>query len=150
GARPVLRPGHQAPARAGRGLPRHRRAGPRQGGQRPRREHARQGPQARGRGPAVSLPPRPGLLRRRPRPLPEAARRPPEDKSQPARVKLCQDLLRLGREEEGRKMAAEVFGKDAYTVLAYNLVTPRDRLAAIRTLHADGLVVRMDPREADL
>ncbi len=68
----------------------------------------------------------------------------------PAKVQLCQDLLRIGEEDEGWKLAAEVFAADAYNVLAYNLVTLGDRLAGFRTLKADGFVVRMDPREADL
>ena len=68
----------------------------------------------------------------------------------PAKVQLCQDLLRLGREDEGWKLAAEVFEKDGYNVLAYNLTNLRERLAGFRTLKADGFLVRMDPREADL
>src|SRR5262249_18858485 len=67
----------------------------------------------------------------------------------PAKVQLCQDLLRLGEEEEGWKLADEVFADDGYNVVAYNLVTLRDRLKGFRTLPADGLVVRMDPRRAD-
>ncbi len=35
-------------------------------------------------------------------------------------------------------------------MVAYNLVTLRDRLAGFRTLEDDGFVVRMDGREADL
>ena len=68
----------------------------------------------------------------------------------PAKVQLCQDLLRLGDEAEGWKLAAEIFSKDGYNVVAYNLVTLRDRLAGFRTLEGDGFVVRMDKREADL
>lgn len=68
----------------------------------------------------------------------------------PARLQLGQDLLRLGEEEEGWTLADEVFAADGYNVVAYNLVTLRDHLAGFRTLEADGLVVRMDPREADL
>ncbi len=68
----------------------------------------------------------------------------------PAKVQLCQDLLRLGDETEGWKLAAEIFSKDGYNVVAYNLVTLRDRLAGFRTLEGDGFVVRMDKREADL
>ena len=52
----------------------------------------------------------------------------------PAKVQLCQDLLRLGDETEGWKLAAEIFSKDGYNVVAYNLVTLRDRLAGFRTL----------------
>ncbi len=69
---------------------------------------------------------------------------------QPAKIQLCQDLLRLGDETEGWKLAAEIFGKDGYNVVAYNLVTLRDRLAGFRTIEGDGFVVRMEGREADL
>jgi tetratricopeptide (TPR) repeat protein len=69
---------------------------------------------------------------------------------QPARIQLCQDLLRLGTEDEGWNLAAEIFSKDAYNVVAYNLTTLRDRLAGFRTLNQDGFVLRMEPREADL
>jgi tetratricopeptide (TPR) repeat protein len=69
---------------------------------------------------------------------------------QPAKIQLCQDLLRLGDETDGWKLAAEIFGKDGYNVVAYNLVTLRDRLAGFRTIEGDGFVVRMESREADL
>jgi len=69
---------------------------------------------------------------------------------QPAKTQLCQDLLRLGAEEEGWKLAAEIFSKDAYNVVAYNLITLRDRLAGFRTLQDDRFIVRMEGREADL
>jgi tetratricopeptide (TPR) repeat protein len=68
----------------------------------------------------------------------------------PAKVQLCQDLLRLGAEEEGWKLADELFAKDGYNVLAYNLVTLRDNLSRYRTLEGDGFIVRMEAREADL
>jgi tetratricopeptide (TPR) repeat protein len=68
----------------------------------------------------------------------------------PAKVQLCQDLLRLGDETEGWKLAAEIFSKDGYNVVAYNLVTLRERLADFQTLEADGFVVRMEKREADI
>jgi tetratricopeptide (TPR) repeat protein len=73
-----------------------------------------------------------------------------DDEYLPARLQLCQDLLRLGEETEGWKLADQVFAKDGYNVVAYNLVTLRDRLAGFRTLEADGFLVRMDRREADL
>ena len=53
---------------------------------------------------------------------------------QPGQLQLCQDWLRLGEEAEGWKLAAEIFGKDGYNVVAYNLITLRDRLAGFRTL----------------
>jgi tetratricopeptide (TPR) repeat protein len=68
----------------------------------------------------------------------------------PAKVQLCEDLLRLGEETEGWAIANEVFAKDGYNVVAYNLVTLHDRLKGFRTLEDDGLLVRMDPREADV
>jgi len=66
------------------------------------------------------------------------------------KLQLCQDLLRLGEEEEGWKLADEVFAKDGYNVVAFNLTNLRDRLAGFRTFEQDGFVVRMEAREADL
>lgn len=68
----------------------------------------------------------------------------------PAKAQLCQDLLRLGEEAEGWKLAAEVFAADGYNVVAFNLVTLKDHLAKFRALAGDGFVLRMDPLEADL
>jgi tetratricopeptide (TPR) repeat protein len=73
-----------------------------------------------------------------------------DQKYLPAKVQLCQDLLRLGDESEGWRLADEVFFRDGYNIVAYNLVTLRDRLNGFRTLQGDGFLVRMDPREADL
>ncbi|QDU29182.1 Tetratricopeptide repeat protein [Anatilimnocola aggregata] len=67
-----------------------------------------------------------------------------------AKIQLAQDLLRLGQEEEGLKLAEEVYAADGYNVLAHNLVTLQEHLAKFRTLEADGLQVRMDAREADI
>ena len=68
----------------------------------------------------------------------------------PAKLQLSQDLLRLGQEEEGWKLADEVLASDGYNVVSYNLVTLRDHLSGFRTLRDEPFVVRMDPREADL
>ena len=68
----------------------------------------------------------------------------------PAKLQLCQDLLRLGDEADGWKLAAEIFSKDGYNVVAYNLITLRDRLTGFRSLEDEGLIVRMDAREAEL
>jgi tetratricopeptide (TPR) repeat protein len=67
-----------------------------------------------------------------------------------AKTQLAQDLLRLGQEEEGLKLAEEVNAADGYNVLAHNLVTMQEHLAKFRTLEADGFQVRMDAREADI
>lgn len=68
----------------------------------------------------------------------------------PARLQLAQDLLRLGQEEEGWKLAAEVAQADAYNVVAYNLITLQEAIARYRTLEEDGLIVRMDAQEAEI
>lgn len=68
----------------------------------------------------------------------------------PVQIQLAQDLLRLGQEEEGLKLAEQVHTTDAYHVLAYNLVTLQENLAKFRTLEADGLLVRMEAREAEI
>jgi tetratricopeptide (TPR) repeat protein len=66
----------------------------------------------------------------------------------PARVQLCQDLLRLGQEEEGWKLAASIFEEDPYNVVAFNLIELRDHLAKFRDLKSDHFRLRMDEREA--
>jgi tetratricopeptide (TPR) repeat protein len=68
----------------------------------------------------------------------------------PAKMQLAQDLLRLGEEEEGWKLADEALAADGYNVVAHNLVTLQDALAKFRTLEEDGFVVRMDAREAEI
>jgi tetratricopeptide (TPR) repeat protein len=68
----------------------------------------------------------------------------------PAKLQLSQDLLRLGEETEGWRLADEVAKQDAYDVVAFNLVTLQDELQKFRTIGGDGLQVRMEAREADL
>src|SRR4051812_36350822 len=67
-----------------------------------------------------------------------------------AKIDLAQDLMRLGKEDEGLKLAESVYDEDAYNVLAHNLVTLQENLAKFRTLESDGLMVRMDSREAEI
>jgi len=67
-----------------------------------------------------------------------------------ARLQLSQDLLRLGEEEEGWKLAREVSSEDEYNVVAHNLVTLEQNLAKFRTIEEDGFLIRMDAREADI
>ncbi len=66
----------------------------------------------------------------------------------PAKIQLAEDLLRLGEEQEGWTLANEVSKKDPYNVEAYNLVHLHDALSAFNTLSADGLLIKMDKREA--
>jgi tetratricopeptide (TPR) repeat protein len=68
----------------------------------------------------------------------------------PARVQLCQDLLRLGQEEEGWALAAKVFEEDPYNVVAFNLIELRDHLAKFHELKNDHFLLRMDDREAQV
>jgi len=68
----------------------------------------------------------------------------------PAKSQLANDLLRLGQDEEGWKLAEEVHEADGYDVLAFNLTTLRDVLAKFRTLKSEHFTLRMDPREADI
>jgi tetratricopeptide (TPR) repeat protein len=66
----------------------------------------------------------------------------------PAKIQLAHDLLRLGQELEGWKLASEVFDADQYNVVANNLVALRDNLSQFATLERNGFVVRMDRLEA--
>ncbi len=66
----------------------------------------------------------------------------------PAKIQLAHDLLRLGQELEGWKLAEEVFDADQYNVVANNLVALRDNLGKFATLEEDGFVVRMSQNEA--
>ncbi len=68
----------------------------------------------------------------------------------PARMQLASDLLRLGQEEEGWKLANEVYEADGYNIFAHNLVTLQESIEKFRTLEEDGIVARMDAREADI
>lgn len=68
----------------------------------------------------------------------------------PAKKQLALDLLRLGREQEGWRIADSVYQQDQYDVTSYNLVTLRDELENFTTLERDGLLVRMEQHEAEL
>ncbi len=66
----------------------------------------------------------------------------------PAKMELSNDLLRLGKEEQGWQLAEEVFEADNYNVVAHNLATLQEHMAKFRTLESDGFIVRMDAHEA--
>ena len=68
----------------------------------------------------------------------------------PARIQLSQDLLRLGEEAEGWRLAEEAYRKDGYHVVAHNLVTLQETLGKFKTLKSDGFLLRMDAFEADI
>ncbi len=66
----------------------------------------------------------------------------------PARMQLSQDLLRLGREDEGWQLADEVFSADGYNVVAHNLTKLHDSVKSYRVLVDDSFRVKMESREA--
>lgn len=68
----------------------------------------------------------------------------------PAKVQLAQDLLRLGEEVEGWKLADEVYEKDGYDVTAFNLMNLKDVMAKFRTLTNSHFIVRMEAKESEL
>jgi tetratricopeptide (TPR) repeat protein len=68
----------------------------------------------------------------------------------PAKIQLAQDLLRLGEEKEGWKLADEVHEEDGYDVAAYNLVTLHESMSKFQTLTNEDFIVRMTPREAGI
>ncbi len=68
----------------------------------------------------------------------------------PAKAQLAQDLLRLGQEAEGWKLAQEVQRQDGYDVAAYNLATLHDTLDKFVTLTNRDLALRMSRHEAEV
>ncbi len=68
----------------------------------------------------------------------------------PAKNQLAQDLLRLGDEAEGWRLADEVHQHDGYDVVAYNLATLHDSIGKFRTLTNGHFIVRMSAREAPI
>jgi predicted Zn-dependent protease len=67
-----------------------------------------------------------------------------------AKVQLAQDLLRLGEETEGWRLAAEVQKADGYNVTANNLLSLHDVLRNFQILTNQHFVLRMTPHEAAL
>jgi tetratricopeptide (TPR) repeat protein len=65
-----------------------------------------------------------------------------------ASFQLAQDLLRLGDEDDGWRWAHSVADEDEYNVVAHNLATLHDVVSKFRTIEADDIHIRMDPREA--
>lgn len=68
----------------------------------------------------------------------------------PAKFQLAQDLLRVGRDDEGWSIVDQVGATDKYNVVAFNLKTLQERLSKFTTIQADGLIIRMDAREAKI
>jgi tetratricopeptide (TPR) repeat protein len=68
----------------------------------------------------------------------------------PAKAQLAQDLLRLGDEAEGWRLADEVQKQDGYDVAAYNLTTLHDTMGKFATLTNGDFVLRMSAHEASV
>ncbi len=73
-----------------------------------------------------------------------------DQKFLPAKIQLAEDLLRLGEETEGWKLAQEVHDSDNYDVTAFNLVTLHDSLDKFQTLTNADFVLRMSAMEAPI
>ncbi len=68
----------------------------------------------------------------------------------PAKFQLAQDLLRVGKDDEGWSIVDQVGAADKYNVVAFNLKTLQERLAKFTTIEQEGIIVRMDAREAKI
>lgn len=65
----------------------------------------------------------------------------------PAKLQLAQDLFRLGREEEGWKLAREVREADGYNVQAHNIGLLEEEMRSFVTRDEGDFVMRMPERD---
>ncbi len=65
-----------------------------------------------------------------------------------ARIQLAQDLLRLGEEAEGWKLAEEAHKKDGYNTTVFNLLQLKDSLDRFTTITTEHFEIRMEKNEA--
>lgn len=68
----------------------------------------------------------------------------------PAQRQLADDLLRLGEEAEGWKVAHAAYETDSYNVATYNLLELHDEIGKFTTLQDDSFTLRMDTNESKL
>jgi tetratricopeptide (TPR) repeat protein len=68
----------------------------------------------------------------------------------PAKIQLAEDLLRLGDETEGWRLAREVHEADRYDITAFNLNSLRQEMANFKTITNQDFIVRMAANEAPL
>jgi tetratricopeptide (TPR) repeat protein len=73
-----------------------------------------------------------------------------DDSYVPARAQLAQDLLRVGDESDGWRLAEEAHRHDEYDVTSFNLITLKDKLARFRTITNADFIVRMGTNEAPI
>jgi tetratricopeptide (TPR) repeat protein len=68
----------------------------------------------------------------------------------PAKAQLAQDLLRLGKEAEGWRLADEVQKADGYNITANNLMSLHDTMQKFQIITNEHFILRMSPHEAAL
>jgi tetratricopeptide (TPR) repeat protein len=68
----------------------------------------------------------------------------------PAKGQLANDLLRLGDEDEGWRLAEDVSRADAYDISAFNLVTLHDTVSRFAVLTNEHFTLRMSKNEAEI
>ncbi|MDA0282825.1 MAG: hypothetical protein O3B86_05675, partial [Planctomycetota bacterium] len=68
----------------------------------------------------------------------------------PAQRQLAEDLLRLGEETEGWKLAQTAYDADSYNVATYNLLELHDEIGRFTTLQDDSFTLRMQADESQL
>lgn len=68
----------------------------------------------------------------------------------PAQRQLADDLLRLGEEVEGWKVAHQAYDSDSYNVATYNLLELHDELGKFTTLQDASFTLRMETVESKL
>ncbi len=68
----------------------------------------------------------------------------------PSRRQLAEDLLRLGQDDDGWKLAQEARAQDEYDVTTYNLSNLHDQMAKFRTLTNADFILHMSALEAQL
>ena len=73
-----------------------------------------------------------------------------DPKHSAASFQLAQDLLRLGSDDVGWKLAETVADDDPYNVVAYNLMTLKDRIKGFEVLKSGDIHVKMESREAKI
>lgn len=66
----------------------------------------------------------------------------------PAKTQLAQDLLRLGMEDDGWKLAEEARQQDKYSTTLFNLLQLKDTVQEFTTLSSERFVIRMERSEA--
>lgn len=66
----------------------------------------------------------------------------------PAKSQLAQDLLRLGRDDEGWQLADEAQKQDKYSTTLFNLMQLKNSLSKFSTIENERFIIRMDSQEA--